>query len=79
MPERRLSPAVRVLAGIVGGVVLVTALVFAATKVRSAVGGDRSAWLPALLLLLVLIGATRLLVAVARGSIPDRSDPPARP
>jgi hypothetical protein len=69
MQERALSPVIRIVAGLVGIVVLVVALLIAASQVRAGWGSDPRAWLAAAALLVVAIGALRLIRAAFRGTI----------
>ena len=69
MHERALSPAIRIVAGVVGVGILVIALLIAATQVRAGWGSDLRAWLAAAAVLIVAIGALRLVRAAIRGTI----------
>ena len=69
MDERALSPAVRLIAGIVSVCVLVIAIFIAFSQVRAGWGSDLRAWAAAVALLIVAIGAVRMLRAAVRGTI----------
>jgi len=69
MDERALSPAVRLIAGIVSVCVLVIAIFIAFSQVRAGWGSDPRAWAAAVALLIVAIGALRMLRAAVRGTI----------
>ena len=69
MQERALSPAVRIVAGVVSAVVLIIALFVAATQVRAGWGSDLRAWLAAAAVLIIALGAMRMLRAAIRGTI----------
>ena len=69
MDERALSPAVRLIAGIASVCVLVIAIFIAFSQVRAGWGSDLRAWAAAVALLIVAIGAVRMLRAAVRGSI----------
>ena len=69
MEERPLSPVIRIVAGLVGAAILVVALLVAASQVRAGWGSDPRAWLAAAALLIVALGALRLLRAALRGRI----------
>jgi hypothetical protein len=69
MDERALSPAVRLIAGIASVCVLVIAIFIAFSQVRAGWGSDLRAWAAAVALLIVAIGAVRMLRAAVRGTI----------
>jgi hypothetical protein len=69
MDERALSPAVRLIAGIASVCVLVIAIFIAFSQVRAGWGSDPRAWAAAVALLIVAIGALRMLRAAVRGTI----------
>ena len=73
MDERALSPAVRLIAGIVSICILVITIFIAFSQVRAGWGSDLRAWAAAVALLIVAIGALRMLRAVVRGTIRVRS------
>lgn len=69
MQERALSPAVRIIAGLVGTVILVISIFVAFSQVRAGWGSDLGAWLAAIALLIVALLALRIIHAAVRGSI----------
>ena len=69
MQERALSPAVRLIAGIVGTVILVVAIFVAFSQVRAGWGSDLRAWLAAVGVLIVALIALRIIHAAVRGTI----------
>jgi uncharacterized membrane protein len=69
MQERVLSPAVRLVAGVVGTGVLIIAIFVAFSQVRAGWGSDVRAWLAAAALLIVALGAVRIVRAAMRGTI----------
>ena len=69
MQERALSPAVRILAGVISAGILIIALFVAATQVRAGWGSDPRAWLAAAAVLIIALGALRMLRAAIRGTI----------
>lgn len=73
MEERALSPATRVIAGLVGVAILVVALFVAVSQVRAGWGSNLRAWLAAFALLIVAIGAIRIVRAAVRGTIGIRN------
>jgi hypothetical protein len=72
MPERALSPAVRIVAGLIGAAIGIIALFVAFSQVRVGWGSDLGAWLAAAALLVVALGAARLVRAAMRGTITVR-------
>lgn len=72
MQERALSPGIRVVAGLIGTGILIIALLVAFSQVRAGWGSDPRAWLAAAALLIVAIGAGRLVRAALRGTIKVR-------
>ena len=72
MPERALSPVVRIVAGLIGAAIGIIALFVAFSQVRAGWGSDLGAWLAAAALLVVALGAARLVRAAMRGSITVR-------
>ena len=75
MQERALSPGIRIVAGVVGAGILIIALFVAVSQVRAGWGGNPRAWLSAIAVLLVAIGALRLVQAAVRGTITVRGSP----
>ena len=69
MQERALSPAVRIIAGLFGTVILVIAIFVAFSQVRAGWGSDMRAWLAAIALLIVALLALRIIHAAVRGTI----------
>ena len=69
MQERALSPAVRIVAGVLSAGILIIALFVAATQVRAGWGSDLRAWLAAGAVLIIALGAIRMLRAAIRGTI----------
>ena len=78
MPERALSPVVRIIAGLVGAAIGIIALFVAFSQVRAGWGSDLRAWLAAAALLVVALGAVRVVRAAIRGTITVRGDPERR-
>jgi hypothetical protein len=72
MPERALSPVVRIVAGIVSLVLIVVTGFIALSQVRAGWGSDLGAWLAAIAMLIVTLGAIRLFRAALRGTITIR-------
>ena len=72
MHERALSPGIRVVAGLVGACILIVALFVAFSQVRAGWGSDPRAWLAAVAVLVIAIGAVRMLRAALRGTITVR-------
>ena len=69
MQERALSPLVRIVAGVISAAILIIALFVAATQVRVGWGSDVRAWLAAAGVIIVALGAMRMLRAAIRGTI----------
>jgi len=69
MHERPLSPVVRIIAGLLGTVILVVAIFVAFSQVRAGWGSDIRAWLAAIGLLIVALLALRVIHAAVRGTI----------
>ena len=69
MQERALSPAIRIVAGLVGTAILVIAIFVAFSQVRAGWGSDPRAWLAAIALLIVALLAIRIVRAAVRGTI----------
>ena len=69
MQERALSPAVRILAGVISAGILIIALFVAATQVRAGWGSDPRAWLAAAAVLIIALFAIRMLRASLRGTV----------
>lgn len=69
MQERALSPLVRIIAGVIGTVILVIAIFVAFSQVRAGWGSDIRAWLAAIGLLIVALLALRIVHAAVRGTI----------
>ena len=69
MQERALSPAVRIIGGLFGTVILVIAIFVAFSQVRAGWGSDMRAWLAAVALLIVALLALRIIHAAVRGTI----------
>ena len=74
MQQRALSPGIRIVAGIVGAGILIIAVFVAVTQVRAGWGSNPRAWLAAIALLIVAIGALRLVRAALRGTITVRGE-----
>ena len=72
MQDRALSPGVRLVAGVVGIGVLIIAIFVAFSQVRAGWGSDLRAWLAAAALLIVALGAVRIVRAAMRGTIKVR-------
>ena len=72
MQERALSPAIRIVAGLVGTAILVIAIFVAFSQVRAGWGSDPRAWLAAIALLIVALLAIRIIRAAVRGTISVR-------
>ena len=72
MQERALSPAIRIVAGLVGTAILVIAIFVAFSQVRAGWGSDPRAWLAAIALLIVALVAIRIIRAAVRGTISVR-------
>ena len=73
MQERALSPVTRVVAGLVGVAILIVALFVAVSQVRAGWGSNPRAWLAAFALLIVALGAIRIVRAAVRGTIGVRN------
>ena len=69
MTERVLSPAVRIIAGIVSVCLIVISLFVALSQVRAGLGSDLRAWAAALGLLIIALLGVRIFRAALRGSI----------
>ena len=69
MQERALSPVIRIVAGVVSAGILIISLFVAATQVRAGWGSDLRAWLAAAAVLIIALGAIRMLRAAIRGTI----------
>ena len=69
MQERALNPVVRIMAGLIGAVMLVISIFVAFSQVRAGWGSDMRAWLAALALLIVALLALRIIHAAVRGTI----------
>ncbi len=69
MQERALSPTIRIVAGVISAAILIIALFVAATQVRAGWGSDVRAWLAAAAVLIIALGAVRMLRAAIRGTI----------
>ena len=78
MQERALSPVIRIVAGVISAAIMVIALLIAASQVRAGWGSDLRAWAAAAALLIVAIGALRMLRAAWRGTIRVRGGGPER-
>jgi hypothetical protein len=72
MQERALSPVVRIIGGLLGAGIGIIALFVAFSQVRAGWGSDLRAWLAAAALLVVALGAVRLVRAAIRGTITVR-------
>ena len=69
MKERALSPVIRVIGGLVGAAIAIIALFVAFSQVRAGWGSKVGNWAIAAVLLVVAMGAARLVKAAIRGSI----------
>jgi hypothetical protein len=69
MQERALSPAIRIIIGVVGTGILIIALFVAVTQVRAPWTNDARAWLAAGVFLVIALIAVRLVRAALRGTI----------
>lgn len=69
MPERVLSPAIRVVAGIVSACLIIVSLFVALSQVRSGLGSDVRAWAAACGLLILALLGVRIFRAALRGTI----------
>ncbi len=72
MPERRLSPIVRIIAAIISAAIVIITALIALSQVRAGWGNDLRAWLAAIAMLIVALGALRLFRAAVRGTITIR-------
>ena len=72
MQERALSPVVRVVGGLAGAAIAIIALFVAFSQVRAGWGSNIGNWAIAAVLLVVAIGAMRMVKAAIRGSITVR-------
>lgn len=72
MQERALSPVIRVIGGLVGAAIAIIALFVAFSQVRAGWGSNIGNWAIAAVLLIVAMGAVRLVRAAIRGSITVR-------
>lgn len=76
MPERVLSPAIRVIAGIVSVGIIVISLFVALSQVRAGLGSDLRAWAAAVGLLVLALLGVRMFRAALRGTITIRERSP---
>ncbi len=76
MPERVLSPAIRVIAGIVSVAIIVISVFVALSQVRAGLGSDLRAWAAAVGLLVLALLGVRMFRAALRGTIPIRERSP---
>jgi hypothetical protein len=72
MPVRALSPATRIIIGVLGAAGAVVALRFALVEARAGIDGDGMAWLAVAVLAVATFIALRVLGAAVRGTITIR-------